>query len=360
MSAGTLAGAVLLAASKAGVLALESVGFADIASGIPMRPDTVFWIASMTKPFTSTALMMLVEEGRVHLDDPVERYLPEFNGQMLLVSQEAEPALLREPKHPITVREILSHTSGLPFRSPLEWPTLDRHALQVAVESYAVENLRFEPGSKYEYSNEGTNTAGRIIEVVTGLPYEKFLNERLLFPLEMSDTVFIPNSEQVRRLAKPYRLNPAGTGLDESPIEFLSYPLTDPTRQPIPGGGLFATAADVARFCRMILRGGELDGTRYLSETSIREMTRKQTREEISDQYGLGWAIEGPAFGHGGALGTHMWINPQSGLITIYLLAYGGSVGDLKASHDRFVAAAGALPGIPSPSPLKQTPSCKI
>ena len=120
-----LAGAVMLVASKDKVLSLEAVGYADIAAKKPMQTDNLFWIASMTKPITATALMMLVDEGKVSVDDPVEKYLPEFKGQMLAVEQEQGKAVLKKPAHPITVRNLLTHTSGLPFKSPVEEPTLD-------------------------------------------------------------------------------------------------------------------------------------------------------------------------------------------------------------------------------------------
>lgn len=338
-----LAGSVLLVASDADILAHEAVGFADLSKSIPMKRDTIFWIASMTKPITSAALMMLVEEDRLNLNDPVERYLPEFKGQKLAIDQNYPAAPQRQPRHPITIREILSHTSGLPFRSSIEWPTLDRHPLTTSVKSYARENLLFEPGSKYGYSNEGTNTAGRIVEVISGQPYHEFLKERLLRPLQMTETTFIPSAAQVERQAKCYSPAPARTHLEEIPIEFLSYPLSDPTRHPFPGGGLFSAATDIARFCQMILRGGELDGTRYLSETSITEMTLKQTGPHIGESYGLGWTIEGTAFGHGGAHGTHMWIDTVNNLITIYLVAFRGEDGTVKESHDRFAGAARCL-----------------
>ncbi len=201
----TLAGAVTLVASKDKVLSLEAVGFADVEAGKPMRPDALFWIASQSKPITATALMMLVDEGKVKLDDPVEKYLPEFRNQWLAVYQDKDAVLLKRPKQPITVRDVLSHTSGLPFRSAMEEPTLDGLPLRDAVKSYAMTPLKFEPGTKYEYSNAGINTAGRIIEVVSGMPYEDFLDKRLFGPLGMKDTTFWPNEEQLGRLAKSYR-----------------------------------------------------------------------------------------------------------------------------------------------------------
>ena len=177
---------------------MEAVGWADVAAGMPMREKKLFWIASQSKPITATALMMLVDEGKVKLDDPVEKYLPEFKDQWLAVEQDKDHILLKKPKHPITVRNILSHTSGLPFKSALEQPTLDLLPLRVAVRSYAMTPLQFEPGSKYQYSNAGINTAGRIIEVVSGMPYEEFLDKRLFEPLGMKDTTFWPNEEQQR------------------------------------------------------------------------------------------------------------------------------------------------------------------
>ena len=142
---------------------------------------------------TATALMMLVDEGKVNVDDPVEKYLPEFKGQWVKAEQDADHVLLKRPAHPITVKNVLSHTSGLPFSSPLEEPTLDLLPLAARVRSYAMLPLEFEPDSKYAYSNAGINTAGRIIEVVSGMPYEQFMEQRLFQPLGMKDTTFWPS-----------------------------------------------------------------------------------------------------------------------------------------------------------------------
>ena len=140
-----LAGAVTLVAARDKVLSLEAVGYADVGAKTPMKTDDLFWIASMSKGMTAAAFMMLVDEGKVKLDDPVEKYLPEFKGQWLIAEQDDSHMLLKKPKHPITIREILSHTSGLPFASKLESPTLDGLPLRVAVGSYAMTPLDYEP-----------------------------------------------------------------------------------------------------------------------------------------------------------------------------------------------------------------------
>jgi CubicO group peptidase (beta-lactamase class C family) len=336
----TLAGAVTLVADRDEVLSLEAVGFADVAAGKPMRTDALFWIASQSKPITATALMMLVDEGKVRLDDPVEKYLPEFKGQWLAAEQDEDHVLLRKPGHPITVREILSHTAGLPFKSAMEQPTLDLLPLRDAVRSYAMTPLQSEPGSKYQYSNAGINTAGRIIEVAGGMPYEEFLERRLFGPLGMKDTTFRPDEAQLARLAKSYRPDAEKTGLEETTVTQLKYPLDDRTRQPMPAGGLFSTAGDLGRFCRMILNGGVSEGRRYLSEAAVTEMTRRQTGESLKESYGLGWSTGGGTFGHGGAYATNMTIDPRRGLITVFLVQHAGFPGDGGKSQAAFRQAA--------------------
>jgi CubicO group peptidase (beta-lactamase class C family) len=335
-----LAGAVVLVADPARVLCIEAVGSADIANAKPMPPDALFWIASQSKPITATALMMLVDDGKVVLDDPVSKYLPEFQEMWLLAESAPDHRLLKRPARPILVRDLLRHTSGLPFASALERPTLDQLPLRVAVGSYAMTPLEYEPGTKYQYSNAGINTAGRIIEVVSRQPYEEFLETRLFRPLGMSDTTFRPSTEQVGRLARSYKPAAGGSGLEETRIGQLFYPLDDRSRQPMPAGGLFSTAKDVGRFCQMILNGGRFEGRRYLSEASLREMTRKQTGDAIADEYGLGWGTGGGTFGHGGAFSTNMMIDPGRRLVTVYLVQHAGFPGEGGKSLGAFLDAA--------------------
>jgi CubicO group peptidase (beta-lactamase class C family) len=332
-----LAGAVALVADKDKVLSVEAVGFDDIAGKKAMRTDSLFWIASQSKAMTAAAVMMLVDEGKVAFDDPVEKYLPEFRGQMVVAEKDNEHTLLRKPRHPITIREVLSHMSGLPFKSAIEEPTLDSLPLAAAVRSYAMTPLQTEPGTHYQYSNAGINTAARILEVVSGMKYEEFMQRRLFDPLGMKDTTFWPTEEQVQRIAKSYRPDAAKSNLVEIRIDQLIYPLSDRThRVPMPAGGLFSTAQDTALFCRMLLNGGELNGRRYLSEAAFKELTKRQTPESVNDSYGFGLAVGSDWFGHGGAFATNMEIRPAKGLVLIWMVQHSGFPGESAKAQGMF------------------------
>ncbi len=262
-----------------------------------MEPDALFWIASQSKAMTAAAVMMLVDEGKIKLDDPVENYLPEFRGQMVIAEKDDEHMLLRKPSHPITVREVLSHMSGLPFQSAMEVPALDGLPLRAAARSYAMTPLRTEPGSHYAYSNAGINTAARILEVVSGMNYEDFMQQRLFTPLEMTETTFWPTEALAPRIAKSYRPDTENKNLVEILIDQLTYPLTDEIhRFPMPAGGLFSTAQDTARFCQMLLNGGELNGRRFLSGAAFHELTRRQTPLSQKTSYGFGLVVSVDGF----------------------------------------------------------------
>ena len=332
-----LAGAVALVADRDKILSIDAVGFADVAAGTAIRTDSLFWIASQSKGITATAVMMLVDEGKVSLDDPVEKYLPEFRGQMVVAEKDNDHVLLRKPQHPVTIREVLSHVSGLPFKSAIEEPTLDGLPLAAAVRSYAMTPLQTEPGTHYQYSNAGINTAARIIEVVTGTKYEDFMDERLFKPLGMKNTTFWPNDEQVSRLAKSYRPNQEKNNLQEFPLGQLISPLTDRHhRFPMPAGGLFSTAQDTAIFCQMLLNGGTLNGRRYISESALHELTTRQTPESVPNSYGLGLAVGSDWFGHGGAYATNMEVQTVKGLVIIWMVQHGGYPGNGNKAQGDF------------------------
>jgi len=334
---GELAGAVALVANREGIVSVTTIGHADREAGRAMTPDSLFWIASQTKAMTGVAVMMLVEQGKLGLDDPISKYLPEFSTQMVVSEKSDERMVLTKPSRPVTIRDCLSHMSGMPFKSAAEEPTLDGLPLAAAVRTYAMTPLQTEPGTAYQYSNSGINTAARVLEVVSGMSYEAVMQERLFDPLGMKDTTFWPDESQISRLAKSYRPDKEKTKLEAFAITQLLYPLPDHTRRfPMPAGGLFSTAADTARFCRMLLNRGELDGRRYLSESSLAELTKRQTPESVKNAYGLGFAVGPGWFGHGGAHATNMEIHPDKNLALIWMVQHAGFPGEGKNAQGVF------------------------
>ena len=204
--------------------------------------------------------------------------------------------------------------------------------------------LQSQPDTKYSYSNAGTNTAARILEVVTGQPYAEFLAQRLLEPLGLRDTTFWPSRAQLRRLPKAYKPDAAKTGLEEMTIAQLRAPFDDRSRMPLPAGGLFSTAQDMARFGQMILQGGTLDGRRYLSPAAVHAMTTKQTGPGVTEGYGFGWQTGEDWYGHSGALSTNLTLHRSRGLITVFLVHHAGFPGNGGQCRDVFTQAALALP----------------
>jgi CubicO group peptidase (beta-lactamase class C family) len=300
-----LAGVVTLVADKNKVLSLEAVGMADVAASAPMQKDAVFWIASQTKPVTATALMMLMDEGKVRLDDPVAKYLPEF----------------RDAKG-MTLRHLLTHTSGLPYQLPDAGPALDAVPLSAVAKTYAGTPLLIEPGHRYRYSNLGYNVLGRVVEIASGTPYEEFLDQRLLKPLGMKDTTFWPDATQLGRLAKCYRPAAGNADLQVAGIDLLTSPLSDRARPVCPSAGLFSTAADVSTFCRMILNDGTFRGRRYLSESAVKAMTSTQTANSIAEPYGFGWRVGDGFCWHDGVYGTRMVIDLEHQLVLVLLVQH--------------------------------------
>jgi CubicO group peptidase (beta-lactamase class C family) len=317
-----IAGAVTLVTEGTRLVHLGANGQADTAAGRSMRPDTIFWIASMTKPVTATAVMMLQEEGKLSVDDPVEKHLPEF---ARLKTQDGKPAK-------VTIRHLLTHTSGMAEISPEQ--SRGCTTLAEAVKLYVEQPVKFEPGSKWVYCQSGINTAARVVEALSGESFPEFLDRRLFRPLGMKDTTFYLTEEQLPRLAKSYR-KAGKEGLEEARNFFLNGKSpTSRDRFPAANGGLFSTAPDYARFCRMVLDGGEFEGKRYLKPESVRQMTTVQTGDlktgfTPGNGWGLGWcvvrepqgvtAMLAPGtFGHGGAYGTQAWVDPKAK--RVYLL----------------------------------------
>lgn len=314
---------------------IRAVGQRDIEASAPMDIGALFRIASMTKPITAIGIMILVDEGKLNVNDPVEKHLPEFKGQKLIVSREGGKLKLGEPQRPITVRDLLTHTSGLPGGWPAPHEDLyfkRKLTLKEAVAISAKLPLEFEPGSKWSYCNAGIDTLGRIIEVLSGEAYEDFLKKRIFDPLKMENTSFYPTEAQLQELA----------GLYDSKNDMLKnvgFSLIGPTkdaRHPIPAGGLFSTADDLSKLYQMMLKRGKVGSQEILSEKSVAEMTKVQTGElecgfTPGMGFGYGWAVvrkpqgvhammSAGTFGHGGAFGTQAWIDPHQGLFVILLI----------------------------------------
>jgi len=351
-----IAGAVTLVGRHDGVASLEAIGYQDLDKKIPMRTDTLFRIASMTKPITAIGIMILADEKKLSVDDPVEKYLPEFRGIKLKTGGGKQPVELKSPSRPIKLSDLLTHTSGtyggLP-RAPADLYLKRDHTLAEAVALYAKEPLEFEPGTKWAYCNVGMDTLGRVIEVVSGQSYEGFLKERVFDPLGMPDTSFYPTAEQRARVAATY--DKKNGKLVRPKGDFMGLP--PGAKFPIPAGGLYSTASDLARVYRMMLNHGELDGKRILSPERVKEMTRVHTGNLTSGfTSGLGFgfgcgvvrepqgvtAMLSPGtFGHGGAFGTQGWIDPQKDLILVMLIQrIGLANGDASPMRREFQAVA--------------------
>jgi CubicO group peptidase (beta-lactamase class C family) len=358
---GEISGAVALVATRDRVLHLSAVGQSDLASGRKMETNDLFWIASMSKPVTVVAVAMLADDGKLGFDDPVGKYLPEFRDMWVAGEQTAEQRVLVKAARPITLRDLLTHTSGLG-----EYRVTDPHWTLAAMSKVlAREPLRFQPGTRWSYSTAGMDALGRVVEVVSGMPYAGFLQSRLFDPLEMKDTTFWISPSQKERLAQSYVRNAQSGKLQPAAIDYMyGGAVTDHERPALGGAGLFSTAEDVARFYQMTLNHGLGNGRRILKPETVAEMTRKQTgnlRARAGMPWGLGFCVvEDPAqmeanstlspgtFGHGGAFGTQSWADPARGIIYVLMI----SLDKLQPTPDDSAmrrayqqAVAGALDG---------------
>jgi CubicO group peptidase (beta-lactamase class C family) len=303
-------GVIQLTVDAAGITSRAIRGMADIENGRPMQEDTILWMASTGKTVTAMAFMMLVDEGKAALDDPASRYLPHFRHlYRKVVAPDGTETCVRE-KRTVTIRHLLSHTAGLEFLPGFfQKQELAYISLETQSHVYAASPLMFEPGTNWSYSNAGINATGRIIEVITGESYEDFVRTRLFEKLGMHDTGYRLNAEQLARRAVGYGYDPEKKSwIRYGIIDQMRYlPYDDPARHAECGGGLFSTAADMARLAQMIANHGVFNGRRIISLESLREICRRQTPGTIEHAYGLGSDVG--LVGHGGAWGTKMQVN---------------------------------------------------
>jgi CubicO group peptidase (beta-lactamase class C family) len=383
VDAGALSGAVAAVARNGKVAYLRAVGFRDRAKRVPLQPDAIFWIAAMTKPVTSVAAMMLVEEGKLDLEAPVQTYLPELKSMMVGV-ETIDPAsgqsrLALEPlKRPIRVADLVRDTSGLVYFDRGDTPV---HKLYRDSELYAKGLARdstlkdfvsrlarlplaHQPGEVWE-NGHSADVLGRVIEVASGQPLDQFFDNRLFKPLGMVDTGFWVPPEKRARLVDP----PAGAAI------LPDRDVTRPATLFSGGGGLVSTAADYLRFCQMLLNGGELDGVRVLSPATVRRMTTNALPPEVrfanGATFGLGVGIRSDAawstvpgsvgsFFWSGVWGTYFWVDPVEQLVAVQLIQVApGKDGPINHSFRNLTYGAFLVPNqsavVSMPAAIDQT-----
>lgn len=322
VTSGEVSGIVTIVAKGENILSVNNVGFQNIDKNKKMEPDALFWIASQSKPIAATAVMMLVEEGKLSLDEPITTYIPEFNRLVVARIWREGWQVEERLSKPITLRHLLSHTSGMQWVAELQGQAkkIDVLPLQLSLYASTTTPLFFEPGERYNYSNQGINVAAAIIERVSGKPYFDFLQSRLFEPLGMKSATFWPADKDLEKLAVPYKKGSDGK-LEETTIDQLQYPLSDRTKRfAEAAGGLFCKPIDLVKFYQMIANKGVYKGKRYISESSIAEMGKKQTSIDIKDSYGLGWSVTDSFMGHGGAYGTDTKVYQKDGYVVMYFI----------------------------------------
>jgi len=333
---GELPGVVTVIATKDTVLQVNAIGYADLETKRPMKADTVFWIASQTKPVTAVAAMLLVDEGKLSLTEPVSKYLPELANLKVVAETEGNRTVLVPVDKPITMEMLLSHTAGLEFLTPFQLKhAIDSLPMEQHVTTIMMTPLRTQPGTAFHYSNIGITLAGAIVERIAEMPFEEFLETRIFKPLGMADTTFFPDAEKLNRLAQAYSFDSEKPQLVPSRSIFMTFPLDSKHRFAEPGGGLFSTPNDLVKFFQMLQGNGEFNGKRILSADAVKEIRTKHTGA-LNAPYGLGVATNDGVFGHGGALGTDAQVNTNNGRILLYFIQHQGLAKSEEAKQKFF------------------------
>jgi CubicO group peptidase (beta-lactamase class C family) len=348
------AGTVTIVARHGRVASFEAVGYQDLASKAPMRKDSLFRIASLTKPVTCAGIMVLVDEGKLSVIDPVEKFLPEFKGLKMNSCQGNSgyncPGVA--PARPINIEDLMKHTSGLPAGAESRDKAHPPQTLAERAVAGARLQLLFEPGTAWNYSNIGYDILGRIIEVVSKQPYDQFLQQRIFEPLGMKDTSFFPTKERLSRLATLYTLTDKG-------LERSARPFPPPGPQiPAPAGGLISSAEDMLRFNMMIRNKGILDGHRVLSPAAVKLMTTSHTSDIKAGWvpgvgHGYGYEVVRNADGmfrynsigsivKGGAFRTYEFFDPEKDLVGVFMMQLTNGGGDTADEINSFLAISAA------------------
>ncbi len=329
---GRIAGAVAAVARRGHVGYLEAVGLQDLQTRVPMSARSLFRIYSMTRPITAVAVMILHEEGRFSLDDPVAKFIPEFRNVVVMDAAGKAP---RAAARDVTVRDLLLHTSGLSPRTSALYQREQVRLRTITMAQFIANLVRVplmeDPGTRYRYS-EGTSVLGRLVEIWSGKPFEVFLDERIFRPLRMTDTMFwAATPDQRARLTTVYTPAPQG-GL--APIEIEALPFTERPALIEGAVGLLSTVPDYLRFSQMLLNGGELDGIRILRAKTVAGMVVNGLPDAVQKTRGsnIGWGLanvqmsldagsgtHNAEYGWDGTAGTIFWIDPAKELVTILM-----------------------------------------
>jgi CubicO group peptidase (beta-lactamase class C family) len=321
---GQVSGIVTLVATKDKILHEAAVGTSDGTR--PMKTDDLFWIASMSKPLTAVAAAMLVDDGKLKFDDPVEKYVPEFRNLRL--------ANDRPPSRRIPLRDLLNHTSGLQYN----YDTTQPHwTLQQFVQQIAAQPLNFQPGSAWDYSNAGIDVVGYIVQVASGMPLDQFMQKRLFDPLGMKDTGFWVSPENLPRYVRNFEFDASTRKLKEVPFwGAYGTEVTDRQRPPLGAAGIFSTARDLTRFYQFMLQNGRAGDKNLLQPQTLKQLISNQLGA-LSAPNGLTWGygfalvadpsgmaadrmLAAGSFGHMGIFGTNSWADPQREVIYILLM----------------------------------------
>jgi CubicO group peptidase (beta-lactamase class C family) len=362
---GRLAGAVTIVARHNQVVAFDAAGLRDVANNVPMQKDSIFRIYSMTKPITGVAMMILFEEGKWQLNDPVSKYIPQFADlKVYAVGPNGDP-IMQQPVHPVTMRELMSHTGGFTYGLSNLYKNSPVDELQQAADPLNIHNtldefikrmsklpLSAQPGSEWRYS-VSADIQGYLVQKLSGMPFDKFLEERIFKPLHMVDTGFYVPKEKQSRFVKYYSYaKNGGLKLNSIRDDGLNHDFSvDPTFKS-GGAGLVSTATDYLHFCQMLLNGGQLNGVRILSPRTVELMRTNVLPSNVPPSaflegsgFGLDFAVIGDPIASGGyygkgtyywvaAAGTWFWIDPVNDLIVIGMIQQAGEVPDVRGlSH---------------------------
>lgn len=306
---------------KNGIQETACVGYADVAARRPITMDDVYMQCSQTKGFCGVTIAMLVEEGRISLDDPVSKYLPEFKNLWVLTSEKDGVRTLVKAKNTLTIRMVMNHTGGFPFEICAKQGNIKGGGwsggapLRQTAAIAAACPLLFEPGTKAQYSNTGIDIGAAVVEVVTGQPWDVFLRERVLIPLGMHSTSFRPTDKQLETQVEMYDCVEDGPAKYRRQNNMQQRPYNGSHVFPSAGAGLWTTANDQLKFYKMLMNlGVGENGVRILKEETVRELLAKSTRPKGMGGYSLGLSApevdrEDSWFGHGGAWGTNCMVN---------------------------------------------------